>query len=254
MVSLMFAKWKLCTVFLLFFAGTFLMMLLQETEKNNVRPADPHFLSMPVIQDSRDSYYGTSSILDDLRKTLDTGKKLSHYLATLNREKMMKVINEFHLNGTEHFSIDTAHRFLVCHLLPEERSRHVDKVQLDNVCMRNKAFRKTGKLIGLASFPGSGNTWTRTLLEQSTGIYTGSIYSDNSLVNAGFEGECLVSRNVIAIKTHGTYNPGLKERISVKFDGVIYIVRNLYDALVSEHTRRTTKSHISALPASAFGK
>jgi len=192
-------------------------------------------------------------MLDQLKKKLNTGEKLSRYLATCSREKMMEIINEFHLNGTEHFSTDVARKFLVCHLMPEERNRHVDKVQLNDVC-KNKAFRKTGKLIGLASFPGSGNTWSRTLLEQSTGVYTGSIYSDNSLVSAGFEGECIVSRNVIAIKTHATYNPGMKERISIKFDGVIYIIRNLYDALISEYSRRMTKSHISALPASSFGE
>ena len=203
-----------------------------------------------LLTDSRDS---SSPMLDDLKKTIDTGKKLSQYLATLSSEKAMKVLNEFHVNGTNYFSTDTALKFLSCHLMPEALGRDVDKVQLDVVC-KKKAFRETGKLIGLASFPGSGNTWTRTLLEESTGIYTGSIYSDTSLVNAGFEGECIVSRNVIAIKTHATYNPGLKERVSIKFDGVIYIIRNLYDALVSEYSRRTTRSHISALPASVFGE
>ena len=30
----------------------------------------------------------------------------------------------------------------------------------------------------LASFPGSGNTWVRHMIEQATGIYTGSVYAD----------------------------------------------------------------------------
>ena len=31
-------------------------------------------------------------------------------------------------------------------------------------------------LIALASFPRSGNTWTRQLIERATGLYTGSYY------------------------------------------------------------------------------
>ena len=236
----MLAKWKLYV--LMITSGSLVIILLRKTKHNG-----PQSVLLP---DSRDS---SSPMLNHLRKTIDTGKKLSQYLATLSSEKAMEVLNEFQLNGTNYFSMDTALKFLSCHLMPEALGRHVDKVQLDNAC-KKKAFRDTGKLIGLASFPGSGNTWTRTLLEESTGIYTGSIYSDTSLVNAGFEGECIMSRNVIAVKTHGTFNPGLKERVTIKFDGVIYIIRNLYDALVSEYTRRTTKSHISALPASAFGE
>lgn len=41
----------------------------------------------------------------------------------------------------------------------------------------------------LASFPGSGNTWTRFLIERSTGWYTGSVAEDKSLFNGGFKGE-----------------------------------------------------------------
>lgn len=36
-------------------------------------------------------------------------------------------------------------------------------------------------LIPLLSLPGSGNTWTRYLLEQATGYQTGSVYGDPSL-------------------------------------------------------------------------
>jgi len=34
----------------------------------------------------------------------------------------------------------------------------------------------------LASFPGSGNTWSRMLLEYASGVYTGSIYNDITLM------------------------------------------------------------------------
>ena len=37
------------------------------------------------------------------------------------------------------------------------------------------------ELVMLASFPGSGNTWVRLLLEDASGFYTGSVYTDGSL-------------------------------------------------------------------------
>ena len=43
----------------------------------------------------------------------------------------------------------------------------------------------------LLSHQGSGNTWTRLLLEYSTGIYTGSVYSDTTLYDIlPAEAEC----------------------------------------------------------------
>jgi len=192
----------------------------------------------PLLLQCGDHSFGSDKFFTNLNKC--------------KRDEVMRMVKKFHLTGTEYFSFDTAKRFLMCHLL--KNSLHVDRVQLDNKVCKSKTFRRSGKLIALASFPGSGNTWTRTLLEQATGIYTGSIYRDESLVNAGFEGECLISRNVIAVKTHSTYEPGVTQRIAMNFDAVIYIIRNLYDALVSEYSRRRTKSHIQALSPSAFGK
>lgn len=42
--------------------------------------------------------------------------------------------------------------------------------------------------VWLASFPCSGNTWTRYLLEGASGVLTGSIYVDNSLTKRGKDG------------------------------------------------------------------
>lgn len=43
-------------------------------------------------------------------------------------------------------------------------------------------------VIALASYPGSGNTWLRYLLQQATGIITGSIYLAPRLLANGFPG------------------------------------------------------------------
>ena len=45
-------------------------------------------------------------------------------------------------------------------------------------------------VVALASFPGSGNTWLRYLLQQATGILTGSVYIDTELSKDGFPGMC----------------------------------------------------------------
>ena len=54
----------------------------------------------------------------------------------------------------------------------------------ERTCFR---FLKGGSLpaMALTSPPGAGNTWTRYLVEASTGIFTGSIYSDRSIYKSG---------------------------------------------------------------------
>ena len=83
----------------------------------------------------------------------------------------------------------------------------------------------------LASFPGSGNTWVRTLLEKATGVCTGSYACDMSLRYAGFTGEGIQSSNVIVVKTHEA-KPHWGE-----FSSAIVLVRNPMDAIVSDWNR-----------------
>lgn len=72
----------------------------------------------------------------------------------------------------------------------------------DPVC--NFTLRGTPPL--LWSFPGSGNTWVRQLLEQATGITTGSVYSDSSLSDTLVsEGFC--DDTSLVIKAHPTTHP-----------------------------------------------
>ncbi len=39
--------------------------------------------------------------------------------------------------------------------------------------------------MSLASYPGSGNTWIRGIIERLTGIFTGSLYDDEQLYAKG---------------------------------------------------------------------
>lgn len=59
-------------------------------------------------------------------------------------------------------------------------------------------------MTSLSSYPGSGNTWVRYLIEEYTGYYTGSIYSDMNLFKGGFKGEMEDWKDgkTIVIKAH----------------------------------------------------
>jgi hypothetical protein len=94
----------------------------------------------------------------------------------------------------------------------------------------------------LVSFQGSGNTWIRHILEQATGIYTGSIYCDTTL-KAVFSGEHISSGNVLVVKTHHPDATSLPTDMKIalgqeSFDKAIILVRDPFDSLISEANRR----------------
>ena len=113
------------------------------------------------------------------------------------------------------------------------------------------------RVVTLVSFPGSGNTWTRLLLEQVTGIFTGSIYCDEDLRSSGFFGEQIISSNVLAVKTHypGAGKPKLGFSNPAHVDGVIFIMRNPLDSMVAERKRQVlgTNSHTGDIGPEHFG-
>lgn len=73
------------------------------------------------------------------------------------------------------------------------------------------------KRVALASFPRSGNTWLRHLLETATGQQTGTIYSREA--KAG-----LIDQGVV-VKTH--------MRDSYRYTRCIHLVRNPFDCIES---------------------
>ena len=90
-----------------------------------------------------------------------------------------------------------------------------------------------GRITALASFPGSGNTWLRYLLQQVTGVATGSIYRDAALRRNGFPAESIANGSVIAVKTHEW---GAQARET--FDSAILLVRDPFDSILAEFNRR----------------
>lgn len=127
--------------------------------------------------------------------------------------------------------------------------------------------------VGLASLPGSGNTWVRGLLETATGLCTGAVYCDISLRARGFIGEYVRSGRVLVVKTHAVSPKWVRgsrqslgdlgEYVGI-FGSAILLVRNPFDALVAEWNRkvankfrvRTTEldSHTKAAGPEWFGK
>ena len=112
----------------------------------------------------------------------------------------------------------------------------------------------------LLSLPGSGNSWSRLLIEYSSGYYTGSIYGDPTLFDL-FPGEKYCGRRMSAIKAHpGSLVHSLKEKsiwvtdkaaglicnkgLIKKFYRVLLLVRNPWNSIYSEFIRRqsTTKT------------
>ena len=106
--------------------------------------------------------------------------------------------------------------------------------------------------VALASFPGSGNTWVRGLLQAATGVCTGAIYCDTTLRKSGFPGESLRSGKILVVKTHQTdprwtgvyYPPGTVDKYFEKradiplYSSAIFIIRNPFHALVAEWSRQ----------------
>ncbi|XP_072934614.1 WSCD family member AAEL009094 [Epargyreus clarus] len=102
--------------------------------------------------------------------------------------------------------------------------------------------------VALVSFPGSGNTWLRYLLQQLTGIVTGSIYMDYGLRLHGFPAENVSDGSVLVVKTHESppIEPG-------RFKAAVLLIRNPRDAILADYNR-LHKGHIGTAPKSAFRK
>lgn len=89
-------------------------------------------------------------------------------------------------------------------------------------------------IAALASFPGSGNTWLRYLLQQATGILTGSVYKDYGLLKSGFPAESISNASVLLVKTHewGSH-------VWEKFGKAILLVRDPAKAILAEFNRQS---------------
>ena len=120
--------------------------------------------------------------------------------------------------------------------VPQELPVHLP---LSRQHCKKMSFQASGPSVALVSYPGSGNSWIRQLLESATGIYTGAMYCDLSYLEAGMVGEGMDSENVIATKLH--FWPSAV-RDYLKSRKVIYVVRSPFAAILSENNRNVARN------------
>lgn len=123
-------------------------------------------------------------------------------------------------------------------------------------CRENVRLGEPGEfpIILLSSIQGSGNTWTRMLIESATGIFTGSKYNERKIYEEnGFIGELepIDAGTTIAAKNHG-------KSLLEESGAVILVMRNPYDAFKAEFNRKQTprtksaRSHVGHADPAAF--
>jgi Sulfotransferase domain len=118
-------------------------------------------------------------------------------------------------------------------------------------------FRKYGPVL-LVSYPRSGNTLLRTLLERITGYVTGSdTRPDRSLSRELAEQHNLAGEGVTAtsrcnfVKTHWPERAGCRPFTGQR---AIVLVRNPYDAIDSYWNMNATKSHTKTLADEVYDR
>ena len=162
-------------------------------------------------------------------------------------EEIRKLVDMKAVEGMEYLDEVSLNRYHDCtpHGNPHDHlsSCHSgEKNCAKPLCYKTTRFlNRTKPITALVSFPGSGNTWMRYLIEQATGVLTGSVYCDRGL-KVVHPGEHIVTGNVIVVKTHqaeATLVPVSQEMFGkAHFNQAIFLIRNPYDALLSEANRR----------------
>ena len=189
---------------------------------------------------------------------------LCKFNSTMSSPKPNKVKQRILSDVSGHEYLDSFTRQLFYECVAKKRALllHEKQETAQQKCQKKISFiNRTSPIVALVSFPGSGNSWVRHLIEQATGIYTGSLYCDQTL-KAFFPGEHLVSGNVIVVKTHrpDSFNlpTNVQENFGKKsFEKAILIVRDPYDALISEANRKwsnvqKTEHHLGLAKESDF--
>ncbi|XP_070533531.1 sialate:O-sulfotransferase 1-like isoform X1 [Ptychodera flava] len=120
-----------------------------------------------------------------------------------------------------------------------DENRKANQNSSSSNCSVRLAAPNTFPLTMLVSLPGSGNTWTRHLIEQATGFYTGSVYNNRKLYEGGLLGELeyYMAGTTLTVKTHRV------ARLASVPKAAILIIRNPIDSAIAERNRKLTSSH-----------
>ena len=179
--------------------------------------------------------YAAGAIIDEGKEYV-LNNNSSRFVRSLSPLLVQTLFREMELKNLK--SEIAQNQFLKCaakQLIVSNVSMHLPPIHQHCTKM---SFKNSGPVVALASYPGSGNSWVRQLLESSTGVYTGTVYCDKSYIEVGMIGEGITTNNVIAIKTHYPYTRVKKQ---MNPDKVIYIVRSPFKCILSENNRRLVK-------------
>ncbi|KAK4318610.1 hypothetical protein Pmani_010401 [Petrolisthes manimaculis] len=111
-------------------------------------------------------------------------------------------------------------------------------------------FSKGLLQVQLMSFPCSGNSWTRYLLEASTGIFTGSVFNDPLIYKTGMIGERAKPNDgrTLVQKTHGRV---FKSSMLPTVPAVL-LIRNPAKSIISFFKLITTRSQVTQISYQHF--
>jgi len=214
------------------------------TKKPTPKPNTTH--CKPSLNESK------SALTERLKKCSNFKLKVfsNDVLSKFSNSQKDNIVGAF---GLSNFSSIFNNQFLCC---PGKMllNRPVSLANEGDVVMpkhfqtcKNMSFQRTGKTVALFSFPGSGNSWVRQLIETTTGIYTGTYHDcdESYIISGGMIGEGIFNDNVIVVKIHWGVGDALKW---LQQHNVIYIVRNPFDAILAEYNRMVSSSkvHITA--------
>ena len=174
---------------------------------------------------------------------------LKKYLSSHQTDVLIKQVEVKNLT-----SESAKQQFICCtlHTLANRKGNPPDHIELPKSFQKCKkmSFQNSGIPTVLVSYPSSGNTWTRLLLEATTGIYTGSVFCDRNFVYSGMIGEGVSTENVLLSKTHH-----FVQKTSSHFKKAIYLIRNPLKAIFAEYTRKYLSSgkHKKEFPPEYYG-
>lgn len=125
---------------------------------------------------------------------------------------------------------------------------------LERRCPRFLPKLEQNEKVLLVSYPRSGNSFLRQLLELHTNIITGSDSRPNrilsaSLLSCGYLGEGITDNSVLIVKSHFPERLGF---IKFRVKKIILLVRNPFDAILSYFHMGMTNTHDKNLTDEAF--
>ena len=122
-----------------------------------------------------------------------------------------------------------------------------------------KRFADNFPVAAIHAFRGAGNAWSRSLIEEATGFWTGSTYNDDELYVMGLRGEIVdqsAFEKVIGVSSHTITESPREQRLFEKVRNndkskCVIIIRNPFDTFVAQFVHLTTGGrHVGGKPQS----